>query len=84
MSFADKAKALNIQDVLGEAKEQAEKIATDHGDQVEDAIDKAADFIASKAPGGVGDKVQAAADKAKDMVEDLADKPAKRAKPAKS
>jgi uncharacterized protein YjbJ (UPF0337 family) len=56
MGILDKAKAL-----IGKNE-----------DKVEDAIDKAADFVDDKTDGKHTDKIEGAADKAKDVVEKLA------------
>ncbi len=69
MGFMDKAK-----DALGDAKEQAEKLAAEHGDKVEGAIDKAKEMVTDRTPDNIDDKVEGAADKAKDLIKGLGDK----------
>jgi hypothetical protein len=51
--------------------DKAKDLVAEHDDQVEAAIDKAADFIEDKVPDQHDDNVAAAAEKAKDFVEKL-------------
>lgn len=67
-SFMDKAK-----DALDGAKEKAEEIAAEHGDTVEQAIDKASQAITDRTGGDTDAKVRDIAGKAKDAVRDLAE-----------
>lgn len=48
---------------------RAKKLAEDHSDQVEDAIDKAADVVDDKTGGKHSDQIDAAAEKAKDLID---------------
>ncbi|MFT4298665.1 MAG: antitoxin [Aeromicrobium sp.] len=55
-----------------EVKEKVSDLAAEHGDKIDDAIDKAAD-LADKATGGKHtDKIEGVADKAKDAAGKLA------------
>lgn len=64
MSFFD-----NIMD-------KAEDLAAEHGDKIEQGIDKLADVVDEKTDGEHSDKIDTGAEKAKDFVEGLADKAA--------
>lgn len=59
---------------LDKAKDQAEKLAEDHGDKIEEGIDKAADLADEKTGGKYSDQIETGAEKAKDVVEDLGKK----------
>ena len=54
-------------------KDKAEDLAAEHGDTIEDAVDKVADIADEKTGGKYSDKIEMGAEKAKDVVEDLAD-----------
>lgn len=54
-------------------KKKAKGAAEEHGEKIEDAVDKAADFADDKTGGKYTDKIESGADKAKDFVEGLAD-----------
>lgn len=58
---------------LDKFKKKAEDLAEDHGDKIEDAIDKVADVADEKTGGKYSDKIETGAEKAKDFVEDLGD-----------
>lgn len=66
MGFMDKAK-----DAMEGAKDKAQDLAREHGDKIEQGLDKASDFIQSKTPDSIDDKVQATTDKAKGLVDKL-------------
>jgi hypothetical protein len=53
-------------------KKQAEDLAEEHGDKIEDAIDKVADIADDKTGGKYSDQIESGAEKAKDVVEGLA------------
>ena len=57
---------------LDKFKKQAADLAGDHGDKIEDAIDKVADVADDKTGGKYSDKIDSGAEKAKDVVEGLA------------
>lgn len=59
--------------MLDKFKKQASDLAEEHGDKVDGAIDKAADFADDKTGGKYSDKIEAGAEKAKDMVEKMGD-----------
>lgn len=54
-------------------KKKAEDLAEDHGDKIEDAIDKVADIADDKTGGKYSGQIDTGAEKAKDFVEDLGD-----------
>lgn len=54
-------------------KKQAENLAGEHGDKIEDAIEKVAETADDKTGGKHSDKIESGAEKAKDMVEKLGD-----------
>lgn len=56
------------------AKKKAEELAEDHGDTIEEGIDKAADAADEKTGGKYSDQIEAEAEKAKDVVEGLGEK----------
>ncbi len=58
---------------LDKFKKKAKDLAEDHGDKVEEGIDKAADFADDKTGGKYSDKIDTGAEKAKDFVEGLGD-----------
>lgn len=49
---------------------KAKKLAAKHADEVEDAVDKAADIADDKTGGKHSDKIDAAADKVKDLLDE--------------
>jgi len=57
---------------LDKFKSKAEDLAEEHGDKIEDAIDKVADIADDKTGGKYSDKIESGADKAKDVIEGLA------------
>ena len=59
--------------MFGKFRKKAKKLAEEHGDKAEDAIDKVADFADDKTGGEHTDKIDAGAEKAKDFIEDLAE-----------
>ncbi len=56
---------------LDDMKNKAEDLAEEHGDKIEEGIDKAADMIDDKTGGEHSDKIEAGSEKAKDFVEQL-------------
>lgn len=58
---------------LDKFKKKAKDLAEDHGDKVEEGIDKSADFADDKTGGKYSDKIDTGAEKAKDFVEGLGD-----------
>jgi len=62
-------------DFLDNIKDKASELAAEHGDKIEDGIDKAADLIDDKTGGEHRDKIEQGAEKAKDFVQGLADDP---------
>lgn len=57
--------------MLDKFKKQASDLAEEHGDKVDGAIDKAAEFVDDKTGGKYSDKIEAGAEKAKDVVDKL-------------
>ncbi len=55
---------MGLEDMLGKAKD----LLGEHSEQVDGAIDKAADMVKEKTPDNVDGMVETAADKAKDMI----------------
>jgi len=68
MSFLDKAKQ-----ALGQAKGRAGRLAGQHGDKVDQAIDKGANFLDKRTSGKYSDKIHKVGDSAKSAVTSLAD-----------
>lgn len=64
---------MGLLDRFKKKAEDAKDVAGDHAEQVEGAIDKAADFVDDKTGGKHTDKIEGAAEKAKDAVEKLTD-----------
>ncbi len=58
---------------LDKFKKQAENLAEEHGDKIEDGIEKVAEIVDDKTGGKHSDKIESGAEKAKDMVEKLGD-----------
>jgi MT0933-like antitoxin protein len=70
----DKGESL-IDDLKEQASGLAEKgkdLLAEHGDKVDSAIDKAADFVDEKTGGKHADKIETAVDKAKEMLDKVA------------
>ncbi|MDT3442311.1 antitoxin [Pseudofrankia sp. BMG5.37] len=64
----------NLKDLAGKAgdlKEKAEDLADEHGDQINDGLEKAGDFVDDRTGGKHGDKIDTAVDKAQDLVDKL-------------
>lgn len=55
---------MGLDDIVGEAKQQL----GEHSDQVDGAIDKAADLVKDKTPDQADGAIDAAADKAKEIL----------------
>jgi hypothetical protein len=75
---AEEAKDKGGENLVDSLKEQATGLAdkgkdllAEHGDKVDDAIDKAADFVDQKTGGKHSDKIDTAVDKAKEMLDKL-------------
>ena len=58
---------------IGDFVDKAKDLASEQGEEVEDAIDKAADFADDKTGGKYSDQIETGAEKATDFVEGLAD-----------
>lgn len=54
-------------------KKKAGDLAEEHGDTVDDTIDKGADLLDEKTGGEYSDQIDTGAEKAKDFVEGLSD-----------
>jgi hypothetical protein len=68
MGFLDKLKKSSA-DVTDKARD----LATEHGDKIDDGIDKVADTVDQKTGGKHSDKIDKAADTAKGLVDKLED-----------
>lgn len=55
-------------------KDKAEDLAAEHGDKIDQGLDKLGDLIDDKTRGEHADKIDTGVDKAKDFVDGLADK----------
>jgi ABC-type transporter Mla subunit MlaD len=64
---------MGLFDKLKGVKSKAADVVEDNEEKIEDAIDKAADFVDDKTGGKHTDKIDKAADAAKSAVEKLAD-----------
>lgn len=58
----------NAKEAVEGLKDKAEGLVAEHGDKVEGAIDKAAEFVDDKTGHKHTDKIEGAADKAKDLL----------------
>ena len=56
---------------LDKFKKQAQDLAEDHGDKIENGIDKVAEIADDKTGGKYSDQIDSGADKAKDVVDGL-------------
>jgi hypothetical protein len=56
--------------LFDKAKEKMGQLASEHGDKVDQGVDKAADMADEKTGGKHGDKIQQGADKLKDRMRD--------------
>ena len=56
---------------LDNAKDKLSKAVDEHGDKIEDGLDKAAGFVDDKTGGKHADKISSATDKAKDALDKL-------------
>jgi hypothetical protein len=61
----------NLKQQAGNLAEKGKDLLAEHGDKVDDAIDKAAGFIDDKTGGKHSDKIDTAVDKAKDLLDKL-------------
>ena len=68
MSFLDKAKQ-----ALGQAKGRAGHLAGQHGDKIDQAIDKGSGYLDQRTSGKYSDKIHRARDSAKGATTKLAD-----------
>ena len=59
--------------MFGKWRKKAKKMADEHGDKAEEAIDKTAGFIDDRTGGQHTDKIDTGAEKAKDFVEGFGD-----------
>ena len=57
--------------LFDEIKDKATELIQGHSDQVDDAVDKAGDFIDEKTGGQFSGQVDAAQEKAKEVADDL-------------
>ncbi len=60
--------------IFDKAREAAENLANEHGDKVDQGIDKAGDFVDEKTEGKYADKVDQGQDAAKNFVDGLGNK----------
>jgi hypothetical protein len=58
---------------LDRFRKKAADLAEEHGDKVDDAVDKGAEFVDEKTGGKYTDQVESGAEKVKEFVDDLAD-----------
>ena len=49
-------------------RKKAEELAEEHGESVENMLDKAKEMITARTPDSIDDKVEGAVDKAKDLL----------------
>ena len=59
--------------IFDKFKKKAGDLTEDHGDQVDDAIDKGADFIDDRTGGEHTDKIETGAEKAKELLDGFSD-----------
>jgi hypothetical protein len=64
---------MGLLDKLKGSKKKVASTVREHEDQIDEGIDKAADFIDDKTGGKHTDKIEGAAEKAKGAVDKLAD-----------
>ncbi|MFB0615406.1 antitoxin [Streptomyces sp. AGS-58] len=64
----------NMKAKLGPAKDKVSDLARQHGDKVQDGLDKAAKAVDERTKGKYSDKIQAGTGKAKGAVDRLAHK----------
>lgn len=65
----------NLKDKLAPAKDKAAGLAQQHGDKIEQGLDKAAKVVDEKTKGKYSDKIQTGTGKAKDAMDRLAGTP---------
>ncbi|MGH8829376.1 MAG: antitoxin [Jiangellaceae bacterium] len=53
---------------IDEIKDKASELLSEHGDKIEEGLDKAADFVDDKTGGKHSEHIDAAVDKAKDFI----------------
>ena len=56
-------------------KDKAEDLAAEHGDKIDQGLDKLGDLIDDKTGGEHHDKIETGVEKAKDFVENLGENP---------
>ncbi|MGW4287294.1 antitoxin [Streptomyces sp. NPDC004673] len=61
----------NLKAAIGPAKDKVTDLARQHGDKVQDGIDKAAHVVDERTKGKYTDKIHAGTDKAKEAVDRL-------------
>ncbi|MGW4226846.1 antitoxin [Streptomyces bauhiniae] len=61
----------NVKAALGPAKDKVTDLARQHGDKVQDGLDKAAQVVDKQTKGKYTDKIHAGTDKAKEAVDRL-------------
>ncbi|MFE1951503.1 MULTISPECIES: antitoxin [Streptomyces] len=70
MGFLDQLKAK-----FGPAKDKASGLAQQHGDKIDQGLDKAADMVDKRTKGKYSDKIQQGTAKAKDAVDRMSESP---------
>lgn len=65
----------NLKDKLAPAKAKVAGLAQQHGDKIDQGLDKAAKVVDAKTKGKYSDKIQTGTGKAKDAVDRLAETP---------
>ncbi len=70
MGFLDKLKGS-----AGDLKKKATELATEHEQQIDSAVDKAAGLASKATKGKYDEKIDTAAEKAKEAVDGLGDEP---------
>lgn len=70
----------NLKDRLAPAKDKVAGLAQQHGDKIDQGLDKAAKVVDDKTRGKYSDKIQTGTGKAKDAVDRLAGTPDERDK----
>lgn len=70
----------NLKDRLAPAKDKVAGLAQQHGDKIDQGLDKAAKVVDDKTRGKYSDKIQTGTGKAKDAVDRLAGTPDEREK----
>ncbi|MBL7500415.1 antitoxin [Frankia sp. CNm7] len=63
----------DLADKAGDLKEKAEDLAEKHGDQINDGLDKAGDFVDDRTGGKYSDKIDTGVEQGQKLVERLGD-----------